>query len=236
MRLKRVTAKPLRDRRVWVFDLDNTLYPADCDLFAEIDQRMTDFVARFLRLDRIEARKKQKEYYATYGTTLSGLMSLHGMDPADFLAHVHEIDLSPLPQLPDLTAAITDLPGRKYIYTNGSRRHADRVSEYMGLADVFDGRFGIEDGDYAPKPNQQSYDMFCAKFEIDPKEAVFFEDMARNLEPASHMGFATVLVHSEKDWSHEPASARPAGAGDDQPEYIDYVTGDLTEFLRSDLT
>jgi len=223
----------LHDRSVWVFDLDNTLYPAECDLFAEIDQRMTDFVARFLRLPHDEARATQKRYYSEHGTTLNGLMSMHGMAPDEFLAHVHEIDLSPLPQTPDLGAAITALPGRKFVYTNGSRGHAKRVTEYMGLGDVFDGSFAIEDSAFTPKPNQSSYDAFTARFQIDPNQAVFFEDLARNLAPAQAMGFATVLVQSEKDWSHEPEDARPAGIGDDLPAHIDYVTRDLQQFLRS---
>ncbi|WOR15929.1 pyrimidine 5'-nucleotidase [Hyphomonas sp. FCG-A18] len=222
----------LQTRNVWVFDLDNTLYPAECDLFAEIDQRMTDFVARFLRMDKVEARKVQKQYYAEHGTTLNGLMSLHGMDPADFLAHVHEIDLSPLPQTPDLAAALKALPGQKYIYTNGSRRHAERVTDYMGLSGIFDGQFAIEDSDYTPKPNQSSYDAFLERFGFAPDRAVFFEDLARNLAPAHAMGFSTVLVHSEKDWSHEPENARPAASGDDRPDHIDYVTGNLTQFLQ----
>ncbi len=223
----------LHDRSVWVFDLDNTLYPAECDLFAEIDQRMTDFVARFLRLPRDEARATQKRYYSEHGTTLNGLMSMHGMAPDEFLAHVHEIDLSPLPRTPDLAAAITALPGQKYVYTNGSRGHAKRVTDYMGLGHVFDGSFAIEDSAFTPKPNQSSYDAFVARFEIDPNRAVFFEDLARNLAPAQAMGFATVLVQSEKDWSHEPADARPAGIGDDLPAHIDYVTRDLKQFLSS---
>ena len=225
--------RDLEDRRVWVFDLDNTLYPAECDLFAQIDQRMTDFVSRFLRLPRDEARAVQKRYYAEHGTTLNGLMSMHGMAPDEFLAQVHDIDLSPLPKTPDLAAAIANLPGRKFVYTNGSRGHADRVTDYMGLTDVFDGRFAIEDSAFLPKPNQSSYDAFSEKFEVEPGQAVFFEDLARNLAPAHAMGYATVLVQSEKDWSHEPASARPAGIGDDLPPHIDYVTRDLTQFIRS---
>lgn len=226
-------AVKLAGRDTWVFDLDNTLYPAECDLFAQIDQRMTDFVARFLRLDRDVARATQKKYYAEHGTTLNGLMTMHGMKPEEFLAHVHEIDLSPLPRSPELVSAIKALPGKKYVYTNGSRRHAERVTEYMGLGEVFDGRFGIEDSIYTPKPAQSSYDAFCERFKITPNRAVFFEDLARNLAPAHAMGFATVLVHSEKDWSHEPAAARPAGIGDDQPPHIDYATGNLTQFLQS---
>ncbi|MEL7111907.1 MAG: pyrimidine 5'-nucleotidase [Pseudomonadota bacterium] len=223
----------LKERRVWVFDLDNTLYPAECDLFAEIDQRMTDFVARFLRLPHEEARATQKKYYAEHGTTLNGLMSMHGMAPDEFLAHVHEIDLSPLPKTPDLASAINALPGEKYVYTNGSRGHAERVTNYMGLGEVFDGQFAIEDSQFIPKPNQASYDAFLSQFGVDPAQAVFFEDLARNLAPAKDMGFATVLVQSDKDWSHEPESARPAGIWDDLPPHIDYVTRDLTQFVRS---
>ena len=232
-------SRPQRDlsalsgRDTWVFDLDNTLYPAECDLFAEIDQRMTDFVARFLRLDRAEARTLQKRYYAEHGTTLKGLMTMHGMAPDEFLAHVHEIDLSPLPIKPDLCDAIAALPGRKLVYTNGSRRHAERVTEYMKVHTAFDGLFGIEDSGYHPKPSQDAYDAFCTHYDVDPSKAVLLEDLERNLAPAHAMGFATVLVHSSKDWSHEPAAARPAGIGDDLPPHIDYVTRDLTEFLRS---
>ncbi|MFN7163609.1 MAG: pyrimidine 5'-nucleotidase [Hyphomonas sp.] len=219
----------------WVFDLDNTLYPAECDLFAEIDTRMTDFVARFTGLERTEARKLQKHYYATYGTTLSGLMTEHALDPAEFLHYVHEIDLSPLPDLPQLRDAIAALPGRKFIYTNGSRRHAERVTEKMGLAHLFNASFGIEESAYTPKPNLPAYQSFCRIHQVEPQGAAFFEDLARNLLPAKSLGFTTVLVHSAKDWSHEPIEARPAGAGDvfggDGGGHIDYITGDLAGFL-----
>ena len=223
--------------RDWVFDLDNTLYPAECDLFAEIDTRMTAFVSSLLGMPPEEARKVQKHYYATYGTTLSGLMRVHKTDPQDFLHYVHEIDLSPLPDLPVLREAIGALPGRKFVYTNGSRRHAERVVDKMGLAHLFHDSFGIEDADYTPKPHQGSYDRFCTLHDVAPKGAIFFEDLARNLKPAKEMGFTTVLVHSEKDWSHEPIEARPANLqdllGDDGPDHIDYVTGDLAAFLEA---
>ena len=217
----------------WVFDLDNTLYPAHCDLFAEIDARMTDFVARFLRINPVEARRLQKQYYAEHGTTLKGLMTLHGMDPADFLHHVHEIDLSPITPCERLQAAIADLPGTRYVYTNGSRRHAERVTRHMNLDTLFDGLVGIEDSAYHPKPDRRSYDSFCSQYGIEPSRAIFFEDLARNLVPAHAMGFTTVLVQSGKDWSHEPENARPAGHGDDPAPHIHYVTGNLTAFLEA---
>jgi putative hydrolase of the HAD superfamily len=237
MRIERPAPPALGHVTDWVFDLDNTLYPAECDLFAEIDQRMTDFVARLTGLDPVRARELQKHYYAKYGTTLSGLMTEHALDPADFLHFVHEIDLSPLPDLPDLRQAIANLPGRRFIYTNGPRLHAERVIEKMGLAHLFDASFGIEDGAYTPKPHLTAYQAFCRTNRVDPNSAAFFEDLVRNLVPAKALGFTTVLVHSSKDWSHEPLEARPAsapsGQGGDGAGHIDYITGDLAGFLSS---
>ena len=220
----------------WVFDLDNTLYPASCDLFAEIDARMTTFVAGFLDTEPEEARAVQKKYYAEHGTTLNGLMLHHGLAPEEFLDFVHDIDLSVLPTGPELREAILGLPGRKLVYTNGSRRHAERVTEALGLAGLFDGLFGIEDSGYTPKPQLRAYNVFVRQFNVAPARSAFFEDLARNLAPAKALGFTTVLVHSDHDWSHEPEEARPAGGGDDAPDHVDYVTGDLPAFLRNATT
>ncbi|MEO0982520.1 MAG: pyrimidine 5'-nucleotidase [Pseudomonadota bacterium] len=221
----------LKGAEDWVFDLDNTLYPAACDLFAQIDARMTDFVAKLLSVPPDEARAVQKKYYADHGTTLNGLMRNHGLQPADFLDYVHSIDLSVLPASPALKAAIERLPGRKFVFTNGSRGHAERVTAALGLEASFDGLFGIEDANYEPKPRRAAFDRFAARHKVAPARAVFFEDLSRNLETAHAAGYTTVLVHSEKDWSHEPAGARPAGPGDDFGDHVHYVTDDLTRFL-----
>ena len=226
----------LKEKYEWVFDLDNTLYPASCDLFAQIDTRMTEFVAEYLKLDLVQARALQKHYYGTYGTTLAGMMRHHDLKPRDFLDYVHDIDHSPLPVCERLRDAISALPGRKFVFTNGSVRHAQGVTRAMQIDDVFDGMFGIEEMNFEPKPHQNAFDAFTANFQIDPKQAVFFKDLSRNLAPAHAMGFATVLVHSDKDWSHEPKAARPAGAGDEQPDFVDFLTVDLTGVLEMVLT
>ena len=223
----------LTDRRDWVFDLDNTLYPAGCNLFAQINAKMTRFVADYLDLPDHEARALLKQYYFEHGTTLSGMMKNHDIDPAPFLKFVHDIDHSPLPVSSRLRSAIAALPGRKFVLTNGSLGHAEGVTKAMQIDDVFDGMFGIEQMDYQPKPARSAYDKFLSTFQIVPQGAVFFEDLARNLEPAYHMGFATVLVTSENDWSHEPDGARPAGPDSIIAPYIDHVTGDLTAFLEA---
>lgn len=216
----------------WVFDLDNTLYPAECDLFAQIDLRMTRFVADALKLSETDARKLQKQYYFEHGTTLNGLMSIHGLDPAPFLEFVHDIDLSPIPALEGLRSAIRDLPGEKFVFTNGSRGHADRVVEKLGLTDLFDGYFGIEDAGYEPKPRRIAFDRLHDKFNIAPKGAVLFEDLSRNLKTAHDYGYTTVLVTSAKDWSHEPEGARP-GEHQETDDHVHFFTDCLTTFLST---
>ena len=127
----------------WIFDLDNTLYPAECNLFAQIDERMGRFIAKLLDVDRVAARKVQKDYYYRYGTTLNGLMREHKLDPHIYLDYVHDIDHSVLPDLPELNSALDALPGRKFIFTNGSAAHGENVAAALGILDVFDGIFDI---------------------------------------------------------------------------------------------
>lgn len=134
----------------WVFDLDNTLYPHHSNLFSQIDVRMTAYVSELLSLPREEARTLQKELYQKYGTTLNGLMELHGIDPDDFLAKVHDIDYSWLKPDPALGTAIRRLPGRKFIFTNGDRGHAERAARQLGILDNFDDIFDIVAADLYP--------------------------------------------------------------------------------------
>ncbi|MEM9809989.1 MAG: hypothetical protein AAF788_02075 [Pseudomonadota bacterium] len=129
--------------RDWVFDLDNTLYPAACNLFAEIDQRMTSFVVELLNVERDEARRVQKDLYVAHGTTLAGLMREHDVDPHNFMDYVHEINLEPLSPAPDLKRAIAALPGRKFVHTNGSCQHAANFLGKLGLEGIFDYVFDV---------------------------------------------------------------------------------------------
>jgi len=196
----------------WIFDLDNTLYRADAEFFSQIDKKITQFISRYLALQPEKARYVQKEFLAEYGTSLSGMMAVHGMDPAQFLDYVHDVDLHMLDPDPLLREHIKALPGRKFIFTNGSKGHAKNVAGHLNLFDLFDGHFGIEDVDYVPKPKRSSYIKFCDVFDIDPETAIFFEDSVRNLEAPKYMGMRTVLVTSDEDWGHEPEITRPAGS------------------------
>ncbi len=160
----------------WVFDLDNTLYPAEHNLFSQVDQRMTAFIAEELALAPFEARRLQKLYLRDYGTTLAGLMAHHNMPPEKFLDFVHDVDISVLPPDPQLEKAINKLPGRKFIFTNGTRAHAERVAGQLGILHLFDDIYDIVEANYIPKPHPNIYPHMLARFNLRAEPTAFFED------------------------------------------------------------
>lgn len=201
----------------WVFDLDNTLYPPESELFALIDERMTAYIMQKLQVDQTEAFRIQKLYYHAHGTTLAGLMANHGIDPHDFLDHVHDIALDRITPDADLIAAIERLPGHVYIFTNGSIGHATRVCERLGLLHRMDGMFDIVATNFIPKPQPKAFEAMVQHFGFDPTRAAMFEDLAKNLKPAAALGMTTVLVGPH--------------AADDTHDFVHHRTRHLTPFL-----
>ena len=223
----------LRHIETWVFDLDNTLYDAECRLFEQIDARMTAFIETKLSLPKPEARKLQKDYYVRYGTTMSGLMHEHHVEPDEFLAYVHDICLSPIKPNHALDTALSALPGEKYIYTNGSVQHAENVAGALGVYHHFKDVFDIKAASYAPKPKRAPYEDFISRFGVDPNRAAMFEDLSQNLEIPHVLGMTTVLVCSDAAWlEDEPHNKRPAKIGDNG-DHIHYTTCDLADFLST---
>jgi putative hydrolase of the HAD superfamily len=217
----------------WVFDLDNTLYPHHVNLWQQVDVRIRDFVAQYLNVSKEEAFKIQKDYYRRYGTTMRGMMTEHGLDADDFLAYVHEIDHSPLEPNPAMGAAIEKLPGRKLILTNGSRAHAGKVLERLGIGEHFEDVFDIVAAELEPKPAHRTYQRFLKLHGVDPAKAAMFEDLARNLVVPHDLGMTTTLVVPDgtknvvrEDWELEGRDAA----------YVDHITDDLTGFLQNLLT
>lgn len=213
----------------WVFDLDNTLYPHHVNLWQQVDKRIGEYVSRWLNVSPDEARRIQKDYYLRFGTTMRGMMSLHGVSADDYLAYVHQIDHSPLEPNPAMGAAIAKLPGRKLILTNGSVDHVDKVLERLGLSGHFDAVFDIIAAELEPKPSPQTYERFLKLHDVDPAKAAMFEDLARNLVIPHQLGMTTVLVVPDgskevvrEDWELEGRDAA----------HVDYVTDDLTGFLE----
>jgi putative hydrolase of the HAD superfamily len=223
-------ADAFAERDVWIFDLDNTLYPAECNLFAQVDKRMGEYIAKFLGVPFAYARHLQKSYYRQFGTTLSGLMQVHKMAPEPFLEYVHDIDVSVVPQAPELRAAILGLPGRKLIFTNGSRRHAERVAEQLGVLDLFDGIADIASCGFVPKPERDAFQRMIAAHGVTANEAAMFEDMPQNLEAPHALGMATVLVHSS--YMDHPIQ-KHMRSWTQLPGHVHHMTDDLVQFLES---
>ncbi|TMJ83307.1 MAG: pyrimidine 5'-nucleotidase [Alphaproteobacteria bacterium] len=214
----------------WVFDLDNTLYPHHLNLWQQVDERIRDYIARYLKVTAEEAFRLQKDYYKRYGTSMRGLMTEHGMEPDDFLDFVHQIDHSPLTPNAALRAAIEVLPGRKLILTNGTRRHADAVLARLELDRHFDDVFDIVAAELEPKPSPKTYDRFLKAHNVDAAKTAMFEDLARNLVVPHALGMTTVLVVPEhtrevfrEDWELEGREA----------PHVDHVTDDLVGFLEA---
>jgi putative hydrolase of the HAD superfamily len=213
----------------WVFDLDNTLYPHHVDLFAQIDRNMTVYVAELLGLEIEDARKLQKQYYHEHGTTLRGLMHHHGIDPGGFLDAAHRIDYSGMKVDNGLSDAIKALPGRKFILTNGTVKHAQAAAGALGILDHFEDIFDIVAADYVPKPAGSTYDKFASLHRVETKKAAMFEDLPRNLQVPQALGMRTVLiVPASKDHYLERWEIP-----DESDGAIEYITDDLAAFLRA---
>jgi putative hydrolase of the HAD superfamily len=178
----------------WIFDLDNTLYPAESGFMGQVEQRMTAFVAKVTGLPLDQAFILQRGYLAEHGLTVRGMMIHHGVDPLEFHALFHDLSLESLARDPRLLAALAKLPGRRLIFTNADAVHAERVLAHLGLAELFDDVFHIDSFGFAPKPDPVAFDRMIAGHAIDPARSAFFEDSERNLAPAAALGMTTVLV------------------------------------------
>ncbi len=204
---------------VWIFDLDNTLYPAESQFMGLVEVRMTEFVMRLTGLPFDEARALQKKYLLEQGTTLAGLMANHGVSPHDFMDYVHDVPLDLLKPDTALHAGLARLPGRRLVFTNGSAKHAERVLDHLRLSQYFEDVFHVELAGFVPKPHRGTYDAMLKAHDVDPTRAAFFEDSERNLKPAAELGMTTVLVG-------------PRAVTSDAP-FVHYKAAELASFLAS---
>lgn len=207
----------------WIFDLDNCLYPADCRLFELIDERMTAYVGRLLDVDPVEARRVQKMHFHGSGTTLAGLMKHHDVDPHHFMGDVHDVPLDRVARDDRLIAALTRLPGRKFVHTNGNADYAWKVLDRLGVAAEIDHLHDIFAADLTPKPELHGYRKLLDQFEIDPTRAVMVEDMVRNLTPAKQLGMTTVWVDNGSE----------RGSHGFEESIVDVRVTDVGEWLES---
>ncbi len=208
--------------RDWIFDLDNCLYPASTGLFALIDERMGAYIQRLLDCDASEARRVQKAHFHEHGTTLAGLMKSNGVNPDHFLEDVHAIPLDRVAADEALGSALSRLPGRRFVFTNGDAPYARRVLEAIGVESHFDELHDIHASDLRPKPNPHGYELLCGRFGIEPAHALMVDDMAQNLAPAKALGMTTVWVDNGSERGNHGAA----------PDFIDHTIGEVGGWLE----
>ena len=214
--------KEFKNLKNFIFDCDGVLY-SDLDaVFGQVSKRMTDYIAKKLNLDLKKAKELQTNYFHKYNTSLNGLMIHHDIPPSEFLDYVHDINLDFLEKDLVLRKELLNLDAKKFIFSNGSHSHIVNISKNLGIDDLFDGAFDITDCNFVPKPAIESYKILSKKFKIDPKESVFIEDIAKNLEPAKKLGMKTVWLVNNEYW----------GKKDSDKDFIDLKIKNLSSFLK----
>jgi len=202
----------------WIFDLDNTIYPASSPLFPRIAEKMTTFIMNHFDYDHITASTLKTRLFRQYGTTLSGLMHEYGLSAEPYLAYVHDIDLGDIDKDTALDNALSALPGRKLIFTNGTVAHAERVLQALGIRHHFVFIFDIIAAEYQPKPAAKAYEIMISQSGINPKKSVMVGDMACNLAPAAALGMKTIWLNDSDDLL---------------PNFVDHRACDLKAFLAT---
>jgi putative hydrolase of the HAD superfamily len=214
--------KDLIDIKYWIFDLDNTLYSGDTKVFDQVDKKMSKFISDKLNVSIDEAKKIQKNYFHEYNTTLNGMIKNHKIDADEFLEFVHDVDLDFLKADKPLEEEISNLNGKKFIFTNGSKAHAANVTKRIGIEKLFDGVFDIVESKFIPKPSIEPYKKFIEKYKIEPQYSIFIEDIARNLKPAHELGMKTLWIKNDEPWAAKFSDS----------DFINYKTDNLAKFLK----
>jgi putative hydrolase of the HAD superfamily len=189
-----------------LFDLDNTLYAPEHDLFSLIDCRINRFMEEVVGIAANDVDPLRRYYWQEYGVTLQGLIRHFEVDPEAYLHYVHDVDVtSRLGADPALAVILADLPQRKVIFTNGSSAHAERVLAAVGIRQEFEAVFDIRIANYLPKPFSAPYEEVLVRLGTSPASCVMIEDVAKNLAPAKALGMGTILV----------------GGSDELPPFVD---------------
>ena len=214
--------KEFKKIKNFIFDCDGVLYKDLEKVFGQVSKKMTEYIAKKLNLDLKKAKELQTNYFHKYNTSLNGLMIHHEINPDEFLKYVHDINLDFLEKDLVLRKELLKLEAKKIVFTNGSNDHVANITKHLGIDDLFDGIFDIVDCNFIPKPAIESYEKLSKKFNINPNETLFIEDIAKNLEPAKKLGMKTVWLINNEYW----------GKKDSDKDFIDLKIKNLSSFLK----
>jgi putative hydrolase of the HAD superfamily len=217
--MPKVLKEEFRHIENWVFDMDGTLYPPDNGLEDALWDSWYDFFKKRCGYSREEVDAKSAIFEKAYeGNLFYGWMIEENVSFEEIIHVFDSVDHSFVERCERTKAGVEALPGRKFIFTNAHFNRIDIVLERLGLLGHFDGLFYVRKMDDVVKPNPLVYDRFCAIHAVNPKTSIFFEDSVRNLKPAHEMGMKTVLLHKLTDKN---------------PEYVDYTSDSVADWLSS---
>ena len=214
--------KELKNIKNILFDCDGVLYSDLKGVFGQVSKKMTQYISNKLNIDLKKAKELQTNYFHKYNTSLNGLMIHHDIPPREFLDYVHDINLDFLEKDTALRNELENIHLNKFVFTNGSKEHVKNITTHLGIEDQFDGVFDIVDAEYSPKPEAKAFDLMVKKFQIDPSETLYIEDIAKNLSIGKERGAKTVWLINDEYW----------GKKESDKEYIDYKIENLSLFLK----
>lgn len=182
------------------FDLDDTLYPSHSGIWEAIGDRMNTYMMETLGFDQDQVARARDDFWKTYGTTFRGLRTTYNIEPYGFLDYVHDIPLNNyIMRNEALVELIPQIPGKKLIFTNASRRHAVNVLGVLGLGDCFDQIIDVMLLEPYCKPLPEAFERAIQLSGIEnPANCVVIDDQIRNLKTAHDLGFYTILVGTEQ--------------------------------------
>ena len=187
-------------RRVWIFDLDNTLHDARARIFPAMHEQINAYLRRYFGVDAAGADAIRERFWRIYGTTLNGLMRHHGTDPRHFLRETHVF-----PELADMVVhenalkhALRLLGGSRFVFSNAPRHYVEEVLRVMGLARSFDAVYTIEDARFRGKPALHGFHYILRRHHLDARRCAFVDDVLDNLRAAHRLGMSTVWVSRER--------------------------------------
>ena len=183
-------------KKIWIFDLDDTLHNASAHIFPVMNRTMTQYIMDELSLDETAAHELRKHYWRVYGATLKGLMRHHGVDAYHFLQETHRLmDLPNMViQIKRLKHLLNSLPGRKCVFTNAPREYAIRVLQLMDIEDCFELVFSVESTKFHAKPSVRGFQLLLKTLKANPKDCIMLEDNLPALMTAKRLGMRTVWV------------------------------------------
>ena len=221
--------KNINKMKYLLLDLDGVCYGKHNNyslekVFGQVSKRMTMFISEKLKINTEKARELQTNYFYKYNTSLNGLMIHHNIPPEEFLEYVHTIDLSFMKEDKVMRSELEKLDMEKFIFTNGSAKHAENILTHLGVFDLFgkDKVFDIKDAGYVPKPEAKTFDLMIKKFGINPSETIYIEDIAKNLSIGYERGCTTVWLINDEHF----------GKIDSDKDYISHKIENLSLFLR----